>query len=54
MEQISVTTTAEKGSVPEAEKMLHERASRGDWIKYQQALDRVPDTIPLYEEDKLN
>lgn len=54
MNQLFVTAIAEKISALDTEKLLRERALRGDLIKYDRALDQVPDVAPIHDDDKLD
>ncbi|MBF0284439.1 MAG: hypothetical protein HQL51_08265 [Magnetococcales bacterium] len=54
MNQLFVTAIAEKISALDTEKLLRERAERGDLIKYRRALGHVPDVAPIHNDDRLD
>ena len=54
MNQFFVTAIAEKLSALDTEKLLQERARRGDMFKFLKALDQVADIPPEHEVDRLD
>ncbi len=54
MNQLFVTAIAEKVSALDTERLLRDRAMRGDLALFHQALSRVPDVPPIHDQDRVD